>query len=132
VTAAARPPSAGPGAEREGAPLADVMGAVDAELAELAGLADHLQAVLGPLILAQGARTQEVMRDAQALDLMSQRLQGLRDFFHGLGPSLPEPCRVEAARAARQVKLADLARRLALAEPAAPAAADDDSELDLF
>ncbi|WP_374469877.1 hypothetical protein [Phenylobacterium sp.] len=102
-------------------PLEAVLTACAAELEELSGRCEALQAALSRA-LSQGAA------DAQALDLITQRTAGLADFLENVAGALPADWRVDADAAARKLTLGDLAA--ALTGRARTAA--DPGELDFF
>ena len=107
------------------APLTEVLEVAAVQMEDVAARCCRLQDVLGPLLHEQGH-----VLDAQALDLVTQRLAALALFFGALSQRLPEDLKVNSAAAAQQIPLADLASMLSL-EPLLPAAATA-GELDLF
>jgi hypothetical protein len=89
-------------------PVADLLIRLSREFDELSAVAETLQdlpAQLGPLD-ANGVVL------AQAIDLLSQRLDGLSAFARALGSLLPSGWRIDARPAAALVKLSDLQHRL--------------------
>lgn len=92
-------------------PLETLLRVVEAELAQLGRLAETVQTVLAAA-LPNVANNPSLHRDAQAIDLMTQRLHGLSDFIGALCPSLPSAWSVDPREAVAAVKLSDLARRL--------------------
>ena len=89
-------------------PVADLLHRMSREFGELSAIAESLQdlpARLGPL------DTGTVML-AQAIDLLSQRLDGLSSFSQALAAMVPSGWQVDARPAAALVKLSDLQHRL--------------------
>lgn len=111
-------------------PLAEILGAVCAEIVALAHDADHLQVIVGHALPVEVQRDHAIMTDVQKLDAMSQRLYGLATFVEGLGREMPGAWRMDDGRAAARLTLADLARRLTGADHAdAPEQADGDCDM---
>lgn len=99
--------------------LADSLGLVAQEVADLAVLADHLQGVISRMAAA-AAPDRTLMVDAQAADLLHQRLQGLASFMGALATTTPVGPAHDLAGALRGLSLTEQARRLAGAAPAVP------------
>lgn len=91
--------------------VADLMLAFEAELLDLGRLAERAQTTLSN-VLAKAAHDPECHRDAQVLDLLTQRLYGMSGFLTILNPSIPPVWEVDADAAASSVSLGDLADRL--------------------
>jgi hypothetical protein len=91
--------------------VADLMQAFEAELLDLGRLAEHAQTTLST-VLARAAHDPECHRDAQVLDLLTQRLYGMSGFLTILNPSIPLAWQVDADEAASSISLGDLADRL--------------------
>jgi hypothetical protein len=91
--------------------VADLMQAFEAELLELGHLAERAQTTLSN-VLAHAANDPECHRDAQVLDLLTQRLLGMSGFLTILNPSIPVVWEVDADAAASSLSLGDLADRL--------------------
>lgn len=103
--------------------LADIMGSIALEVAELARAADSLQDLVGSLLCDPLAMPDaKALVRGQALDAVVQRLQALETFLIALTPSLDPDWRVDPSSAADLLLLASLAQRLSGA--AATAAAD--------
>lgn len=98
--------------------VADSLGLAAQEVAELAKLADHLQGVISRMAAA-AAPDWTLMVDAQAADLLSQRLEGLAGFMGALALAAPLGLSTDIERAVRALPLTDQARRLAGATTAA-------------
>ncbi|MBI1199853.1 MAG: hypothetical protein GC203_18495 [Phenylobacterium sp.] len=99
--------------------LADSLGLVAQEVADLTVLADHLQGVISRMAAA-AAPDRTLMVDAQAADLLHQRLQGLASFMNALAIAAPVGAAHGVAGALRGLSLSEQARRLAGHAPAAP------------
>ena len=106
-------------------PLPEILGRTADEAADLARLSDGLQGMVARLV-AEGANLR-VLEDAQAADLLTQRLAGLAAILRGLARVASPEVSADIGAALAALPLADQARRLA--GHAAPAPADDD---DLF
>jgi hypothetical protein len=91
--------------------VADLMLAFEAELLDLGHLAERAQTTLSN-VLAKAAHDPECHRDAQVLDLLTQRLYGMSGFLTILNPSIPPVWELDADAAASSVSLGDLADRL--------------------
>ena len=105
-------PSKGQTAKADIVPLAEILVAFRHELADLERLAWNLQQSIAPpdIMLLFDAPAIEGL---QALDLLTQRLDGLGAFLEGLTPTLSPAAFGGPAQAAKHVRLADLAARLA-------------------
>jgi hypothetical protein len=109
--------------------LSQSLGLVAQEVADLAGLADHLQGVISRMAAA-AAPDRTLLVDAQAADLLSQRLQGLASYMGALAMAAPSGLPHDVDGAVRALNLTDQARRLAGAAPAA--APEGSGELTTF
>lgn len=89
----------------------DLLRAIETELGDLVERALALQNDLSPLLSMPGNAALHNPA-VQALDLMTQRLDGLREFLATLVPALPEDWRIDPAVAIRRLKLGGLALRL--------------------
>lgn len=110
-------PEASPGrAAEEGAlpaaSIAEILRAVRREVADAGQSACDLQTTLSGVAQALGQQDRAV-EAFQALDLLTQRLQGVAAFLDALAPTLPICWVGDAAAAAQAVTMSDLARRLA-------------------
>ncbi len=93
-------------------PVAEILTSVMAEIAALAGDADRLQDVIGRLMPEGDQLDHDVIRQAQSIDIIVQRLQGLSQFLQTLSSDVPMGWRLDANTAADGLLLADLAHRL--------------------
>ncbi len=91
--------------------MADILRAVCREVADAGQSACDLQAALSCLIPALGQQDRAV-EAFQALDLLTQQLQGVAAFLDALAPTLPPGWVGDAAAAAQAVTMSDLAHRL--------------------
>jgi hypothetical protein len=110
--------------------VADLMQAFEAELLELGQLAERAQTTLSNA-LAHAALDPQCHRDAQVLDLLTQRLFSMSSFLNILNPSIPAVWEVDADAAASSLSLGDLADRLS-GVAVMDAAPRDFGELELF
>lgn len=104
-------------------PLARSLDLVAEDLAELVGLGERVQAVLSRMdAVAPRQRDAGLLVDAQAADLLSQRLVGLTAFVRALADAERSADYAQVEAAVRALTLAEQCRRLAgAASPAPPA-----------
>lgn len=108
-------------------PLSEPLASGAAELGDLARLADQLQQVFGRVALGFGAVDAQFVTDAQAADLLSQRLDGMAAFLHALAAAVPAAAVVDVEAAVAGLTLTEQARRLTgphTARDEAPASGD--------
>jgi len=117
-------------------PLGDTLDAVASEVTDLAIISDRLQALISAALVADGTTNADHMREFQAIDLLVQRLHGVAAFLVALARETPSEWRANAAAAAADVALTDLALRLTGAAPAPieaeEAELDGSGDLELF
>ena len=94
-----------------GASVADILRAVRREVADAGQSACGLQDVLSCFAPALGQQDRAT-EAFQALDLLTQQLQGVAAFLDALAPTLPAGWMGDAAAAAEAVTMSDLAHRL--------------------
>jgi hypothetical protein len=99
-------------------PLGEALLAGAFEMAELASLADDVQAAIGALCAGAAALTPGLMADCQAADLLSQRIAGMSRFLAVMALAAPDAAHVDVGPLAHKLTLADQAARLSgLPEP---------------
>jgi hypothetical protein len=81
------------------------------ELRSLQLRATELQHIIGK-ILAQGALSSDDIEAIQALDHLTQSIEGIADFWQALNMDTPEHWQCNPVKAASHVKLNDLAKAL--------------------
>ena len=81
------------------------------ESGELADTADGLQVLFGRLMADPPNRPDDALEQAQALDGLVQRLQGLQSFLHGLSEAPLPDLAGHAAQVAATLRLTSQARR---------------------
>lgn len=114
-------------------PLAEPLRLAAMELGELAELSDQLQRAIGRMTEVQGAPDADFLTEAQAADLLSQRLVGIAAFLRVIAASAPQTVMTDVYAAVMDLTLAEQARRLSGPAEAPPMpAAGDNGELDLF
>jgi hypothetical protein len=115
-------------------PLGDTLDAVASEVTDLALISDRLQALISVALIADGTSNSDHMREFQAIDLLVQRLHGVAVFLGALARDTPCEWRANAAAAATDVALTDLALRLtgASLKPVEQAEPDSSGDLELF
>lgn len=94
-----------------GASVSDILRAVSREVADAGRSACSLQETLGCFVPTLGQQDRAV-EAIQALDFLTQQLQGVAAFLDALVPTLPTDWTGDAAAAARAVTMSDLAHRL--------------------
>ncbi|HET6969957.1 MAG TPA: hypothetical protein VFH92_02430 [Phenylobacterium sp.] len=103
-------------------PLAESLSLVAEEVDDLVSLAETVQTVISRLAVGAGDLPDTaLMVDAQAADLLSQRLSGLAAFVRALAEAAPCDLSADIEDAVRALTLSEQARRLAgplLAPPA--------------
>jgi len=103
-------------------PIAEPLNLAAIELTELADLGDQLQHVLGRLTAHLGAPDVRFITEAQAADLLSQRLVGMAAFLRAIAKAAPESLMADVNAAVMDLTLAEQARRLSGPHPPAEAA----------
>lgn len=93
-------------------PLAEPLSLAAVELADLAGVADALQGVVARLAAKAGSTDAELMAEAQAADVLSQRLEGMAAFLRALAKAAPHGVTTDVHAAVMDLTLAEQARRL--------------------
>lgn len=112
-------------------PLAEPLALAAIELADLARLSDRLQSSVARLTADLGPPDSGFLTEVQAIDLLSQRLDGMAAFLRVLAASAPTHVTTDVHAAVMGLTLAEQARRLSGA-PAQAAEPADDGELQLF
>jgi hypothetical protein len=107
------------------------LGLAAVELADLARLSDRLQQSVARLTADLGPPDSGFLTEVQAIDLLSQRLDGMAAFLRVLAASAPTNVMTDVHAAVMGLTLAEQARRLSGAHPQ-PAEPADDGELQLF
>lgn len=107
----------------------NLMQAFEAELYDLGKLAETAQLALSG-VLALAANDPACHREAQVLDLLTQRLYGMSGFLTMLAPNIPGFWQVDTSEAVKTVSLGHLADRLN-GRPVA-ILQHDSGELDMF
>ena len=112
-------------------PMTVVLDVVASELADLTETADRVQLVLGAVLVEAARNDARLLVENQSLDLLVQRLQGLRQFVGALSEAVPPAWSADPVRAAQTVGLSDLAQRLACLPPGSESA-EDAPDFELF
>jgi hypothetical protein len=99
-------------------PLAEPLRLAAIELADLARLSDQLQRAIVRLTERHGAPDADFLTEAQAADLLSQRLEGMAAFLRVIAASAPENATTDVYAAVMNLTLAEQARRLSGLPPA--------------
>ena len=99
-------------------PLAEPLRLAAIELTDLARLGDQLQHVLARVSRHVDASDATFVTDAQAADLLSQRLEGMAAFLGALSTAAPGGVEIDVEAAVIDLTLAEQARRLSGPHPA--------------
>lgn len=121
-----------PTAESEGrVPVSHLLDVFQAELNELAGLADGLQDVVAEVALGAPSARETFLNEAQSLDFIVQRLRSLATFMRLVAPGMEIDWTVDPRAAARSLTLASLTERLS-SPTHVSATRDETGDLQLF
>jgi hypothetical protein len=112
-------------------PLAESLHLAAGEVDDLVDLVERLQALIARLANAGGAPDLSTMIEAQAADLLSQRLSGLAAYMRALANAAPGHVATDVESAIGALTLTAQARRLAGPTPL-PAVDTAAEELDMF
>jgi hypothetical protein len=116
--------------ERVLRPLSEPLHLAAREVGELVALSERLQALLAQL-MRESEPSVARMVEAQAADLLSQRLAGVQSYLAALSAVAPLGAQIDVAPAVMSLMLAEQAHRLGhRLQPTA--AVEDDGELHLF
>ena len=99
-------------AEDPRVPVSHLLDVFQAELSELAGLADGLQDVVAEMALGTAPAGDGFIAEAQNLDFIVQRLRSLATFMQLVAPGMEVNWTVDPSAAARGLTLASLTERL--------------------
>ncbi|TAJ74690.1 MAG: hypothetical protein EPO51_01135 [Phenylobacterium sp.] len=103
-------------------PLAQSLDLVAQEVTDLVAIGDQLQDLISRLVVTAAASDPNAMMEAQAADLLSQRLSGLASFVRALADAAPADVGADVDSALRLLTLTEQARRLS--SPGSPPAVD--------
>lgn len=103
-------------------PLAESLDLVAREVTDLVVLGDQLQDLISRLVVTAAATDPNALMEAQAADLLSQRLSGLAAFVRALADAAPTDVSADIESALRVLTLTEQARRLS--NPGSPPAID--------
>ncbi len=92
--------------------LRESLDLVAQEADDLVELGDQIQGVISRLVGAALPSDPSLLVDAQAADLLSQRLSGLANFVKALADAAPAGLAADIGNAIRTLTLAEQARRL--------------------
>ncbi|TAL31462.1 hypothetical protein [Phenylobacterium sp.] len=92
--------------------LRESLDLVAQEASDLVNLGDQIQGVISRLVSAALPSDPSLLIDAQAADLLSQRLSGLANFVGALAEAAPAGLAADIEAAIRTLTLAEQARRL--------------------
>jgi hypothetical protein len=113
-------------------PIAEPLRLAAVEVTDLARLGDRLQGVIASLSANSAGRPDPgLVIEAQAADLISQRLMGLAAFLTALAEAAPADARIDIHAAVMDLTLAEQARRLG-GPGCGPALPVDGGDLVLF
>jgi hypothetical protein len=89
------------------------------ELLKFVELIVDLEDAVGEAVAGVTSTGGDQIQELQKLDHVRQLIAGAADFLYALTENMPHDWRVDARKAARSVRLADLAQRLGDCEPLA-------------
>lgn len=92
--------------------LAGSLDLVAQEVTDLVVIGDQLQGLISRLVVAASPSDPSAMIEAQAADLLSQRLSGLAAFVRALADAAPADVSADIDSALRVLTLTEQARRL--------------------
>lgn len=93
-------------------PLSDALDRATTELTDLGRLGDRLELMVERLSRRHGIVDPELIAEAQAADLLSQRLAGVAAFVGGLAAATPVEVSIDILAAVSGLTMAEQARRL--------------------
>jgi hypothetical protein len=93
-------------------PLSQSLDLVAREVTDLVVLGDQLQDLISRLVTAHARDDPSAVIEAQAADLLSQRLAGLAAFVRALADAAPDDVAADIDSALRVLTLTEQARRL--------------------
>lgn len=82
------------------------------ELADLARVGDELEEIIARMAAAQERPDPELLVEAQAADLLSQRLTGVASFLQALADATPQDLMIDVRAALSGLTLSEQVRRL--------------------
>jgi hypothetical protein len=92
--------------------IVEILARVGAELTDLADSVNQLHTLAEGMGQMRGPEREAMMREAQSIDLIEQRLTSLAHFFTELVPLIPADWEITGRVAAQKLKLSALAHRL--------------------
>ncbi|MBJ7411011.1 MAG: hypothetical protein JHD15_11710 [Phenylobacterium sp.] len=92
--------------------LSESLDLVAREVTDLVAVGDQLQDLISRLVQTAGQSDPSAMIEAQAADLLSQRLSGLASFVRALADAAPADVAADIDDALRVLTLTEQARRL--------------------
>jgi hypothetical protein len=98
-------------------PMPSTLNRTSQELLKFVDLISELEDAVGDAIAGGGPTRKVQIQELQKLDHVRQLIVGAADFLHALTLDMPADWRVDARKAARSVRLTDLAGRLSDSEP---------------
>ena len=93
-------------------PLREPLRLAAVELADLARMGDDLQGVIARLAAQANCADAELLAEAQAADLLTQRLTGMAAFLSALATAAPRDVTTDVHAAVIDLTVAEQARRL--------------------
>ena len=98
-------------------PMPATLNRTSLELLKFVDLISELEDAVGEAIAGVGSTRKVQIKELQKLDHVRQLIVGAADFLQALTLGMPADWRVDARKAARSVRLTDLAGRLGDSEP---------------
>ena len=100
-------------------PMPATLNRASRELLKFVEMIGDLEDAVGLAVAGRVSTHELQIQELQKLDHVRQLVLGAADFLHALTENMSQDWRVDARKAARSVRLADLAGRLGNGEPAA-------------
>jgi hypothetical protein len=100
-------------------PARTALGRASGELLKIAGVIEELEGFVGDAIKGGTPIGDAHIQELQKLDHAGQMIVAAADFLQALSLDMPPDWRVDVHKAARSVRLAELAGRLGAADPPA-------------
>jgi hypothetical protein len=113
-------------------PMPATLNRASRELLKFVEMIGDLEDAVGEAIAGVGPTRAVQIQELQKLDHVRQLILGAADFLHALTENMPADWRVDARKAARSVRLADLAGRLGDSEPSVREDASTGESYELF
>jgi len=114
-------------------PVPTTLARASREMLKFVQIIEELEVVVGQAVASMNSAEEVRIQELQKLDHVSQMIVGAAEFLQALTQDMPSDWRVDVRRAARSVRLAELACRLGDFTPEhAAESAQESGDCDLF